>query len=485
MSNEQRLFRTGRSRWPLLIPCVFAAAILQVTLTQCETAGDRKPNVLFISIDDLRPELESYGVERMHTPNLDSFASSALRFTRAYCQQALCNPSRASYLTGARPETTRIQGQKEVFRDTLPDIVTLPQHFKANGYKSLSMGKVFHGNRLDPLSWSEEEYLPDRKLIYARADNRAMNKPRKKARATESEDVADNVYRDGLVADRAIETLEGLKEEPFFLALGFFKPHLPFAAPKRYWDMYPLESVELPEDMSAPLGAVMFALHDSHEVRQFMDAPDSGPFSEEFMLRLLRGYLACTSYVDAQVGRVLDALPGLGLSENTIVVVFGDHGYYLGDHGMWGKGGAFEAAARVPLMIRVPGQTRAASTSAALVELVDLYPSLCELAGLPLPAHLEGLSMVPLLSEPGRPWKKAAFTLHPAGPIEGTSIRTERWRFTRWRTVGARSQELSHELYDHSSDPLEMVNLAPRPEYDQQVAGLRAILDGGWRAARP
>ncbi|MFT5051327.1 MAG: iduronate 2-sulfatase, partial [Chlamydiales bacterium] len=456
MRAGKRMLQTGRSHVPLLIAAVLAAVLVQCTLQPDVETASAKPNVLFISIDDLRPELECYGAERMHTPNLDSFAASSLRFTRAYCQQALCNPSRSSYLTGARPETTRIQGQKEVFRDTMPDVVTLPQHFKANGYTCLSMGKVFHGNRLDARSWSEEEYLPDRKLIYAGEENRTLNRPRKKARVTESEDVADNVYRDGLVADRAIEALERLKDEPFFLALGFFKPHLPFAAPKRYWDMYPPGSIELPKDMSAPLGAVIFGMHDSHEIRQYMDAPDSGAFSDEFMLRLLHGYLACTSYVDAQVGRVLDALPGLGLSDNTIVVIFGDHGFYLGDHGMWGKSGTFETAARVPLMIRAPGKSKGGSTSAALVELVDLYPSLCELAGLPLPTHLEGLSFAPLLSDPAQSWKKAAFTYHPSGPVEGASLCNDRWRFTSWRTLGPGGKEVSRELYDHESDPLEM-----------------------------
>ena len=448
-------------------------------------AGSERPNVLFISIDDLRPELGCYGASQAQTPAMDSVARGGMRFDNAYCQYALCSPSRVSLLTGARPATTRIFGQKELFRDTLPDIVTLPQYFKANGYRTVSMGKVFHGKRLDPASWSEPEYLPDRKLIYANPENQAINTPRTKGPVTEAEDVPDEGYRDGSIAARALETLERVKDEPFFMALGFFKPHLPFAAPKRYWDQYPLESIELPENMDAPLGAVKFGLHNSAEVRSYLDAPDEAPFSDAFMKRLLRGYLASTTYVDTQIGKVLAKLDELGLADNTIVVLYGDHGFYLGDHGMWGKTGTFESVARVPLVVRYPGHIEAGSATSRLVELVDLYPTLCELAGLEAPEHLEGTSFVPLIADPERAWKKAAFTYHTIGPVEGRSIRTERYRFTSWRTVGRKAREIGYGLYDHRADPGEHVNLFGKPEHTATADALRERLDAGWRAAVP
>lgn len=489
----------------LALFAALAGPVVATATPPGESESAERPNVLFISIDDLRPEIGSYGVGRASSPHLDAFAETALVFTRAYCQQTLCNPSRTSYLTGARPATTGIWEQKGFFRDTVPNIVTLPQHFKAHGFTTSSIGKVFHGNRLDAKSWSEPEFLPDRTRIYALEENRAKNRPRTKATATESADVPDNGYRDGLAADHAIKTLARLgraEDSPFFLALGFFKPHLPFAAPKRYWDLFPEDEIELPKDAKAPLGAVLYSIHESHEVRQYSDAPRTGPFSEDFSRRLLRGYLASTAYVDAQVGRVLSALDELGLADNTIVVIFGDHGFYLGDYGMWGKSGTFERAARVPLMVRVPeafrpgeaqgdeapgdpGASERPGSTGALVELVDLYPTLCDLAGLPQPGHLEGTSFAPLLEDPTLPWKKAAFTYQPMGRIEARSIRTKRWRYTSWRTTGKSPKTIARELYDHTTDPGETANLAAKPEQAQRAARLESILSAGWRAAGP
>ncbi|TDJ68875.1 MAG: iduronate sulfatase [Planctomycetota bacterium] len=475
----------------LLLACgVLAAACgggedaLEATPPEITPGPRARLNVLFIAVDDLRSELGCFGAERALTPNIDALARAGVRFERAYCQQALCNPSRASLLTGCRPMTTRVAGLDEHFRRALPDVVTLPQYFKQNGYRAISLGKIFHGNLLDPESWSEPEYLADRKSIYALPENIALNRPRKKGPPVESADVTDDAYRDGQVAQRAVEMLRGMNGEPFFLAVGFHKPHLPFAAPKRYWDLYAPDTIALAPNPDPPAGAPPFAIHPWIELRRYLGVPSEGPLDERTARELIHGYLACVSYVDAQVGKVLAELERLELARDTIVVLWSDHGWYLGEHGMWAKMGNFEEALRAPVILRAPG-ARAGAASRGLVELVDLYPTLCELTGLTPPPHLEGTSFAPLLAEPDRPWKRAVFSQHPASlDIMGYSVRTDRWRFTSWRRASD-GAELARELYDHDADPFENVNLAEREDYAATVAGLGSQLDGGWRAAVP
>lgn len=447
-------------------------------------ASHARKNVLFIVVDDLRPELACYGAQRALSPHIDALASRGVRFERAYCQQALCNPSRASALTGCRPDTTHVIGLDQPFREALPDVVTLPQHFKQNGYRAISIGKIFHGKLLDPQSWSEPEYSPGRNAVYATPRANSPGGSNRKGPSIESAEVPDNAYRDGQVADRAVEVLRNVGSEPFFLAVGFHKPHLPFAAPKRYWDLYGRERIELAPNPSPPENAPSFATHNWFELRQHRGIPPEGPLSQSMARELIHGYLACVSYIDAQVGRVIDELERLELSDQTLVVLWGDHGFHLGEHGLWAKKGLFEDALRVPLIIRAPG-ARAGTTCHGIVELVDLYPTLCELAGLSLPAHLEGTSFAPLLSEPDRPWKPAAFSHSPAAPgIRGYSMRTERWRFTSWRRVSDQSV-LEQELYDHDADPHENVNLANEAHTAATLSALSSQLDEGWQAAVP
>jgi arylsulfatase A-like enzyme len=313
--------------------------------------------------------------------------------------------------------------------------------------------------------------------------------------AWEAPDVADNVLCDGKTADRAIRRLGKFKEQrtPFFLAVGFLKPHLPFVAPKRYHDLYPLESIELPSNRFPPKDCPRLALTNSPELRGYSDVPDTGPIPEDLMRRLIRAYRACASYTDAQVGRLLDELDRLGLRENTVVVLWGDHGWHLGEHDIWGKMTTFEIATRVPMIISAPGQKQAAAKTDALSEFVDIYPTLCELCELSLPERLEGTSLVPVMNEPGRPWKTAAFSQYPRPggiPLEdrirqmGYSMRTDRYRYTEWRNRKT-GKVLARELYDYETDPQGNVNIANDPANKELVERLGRQLSEGWRGARP
>ena len=476
-----------------------------------------RPNVLLICIDDLRPDLGCYRPQgapsTVVTPNLDSLAAEGVRFTSAWCQQALCNPSRASFLTGCRPLTTGVTDLKTHFRSALPDVKTLPEWFKDNGYHTRAIGKLEHGNLLDERSWSVPNERPERSLIYALEENKALNRPRQKGPPTENADVPDNAYRDGVVTELALAALAQAGREadggqgartprPFFLALGYHKPHLPFAAPRRYWDLHPPESITLAPNPTAPLGAPPVALHDGAELRRYQGVPAAGPLPDEMARELVRGYRACVSFVDAQIGRVLAALEDAALADNTLVVVFGDHGYYLGEHGLWAKMGLFDDAMAVPLILRLPAGPQG-ETRDALVELVDLYPTLAELCGLPLPDHLEGLSFAPLLTPQLAPqdappvpsaaaWKRASFGVHAHGEVLGRTLRTPRYRLNRWSLgqegAGPGGQLAApdiYELYDHSVDPGENRNLALEGQPAELRRKLLELDTGGWRQALP
>ncbi len=468
-------------------------------------SAQEKPrlNVLFVAVDDLRPELGCYGSALVKSPNIDRLAARGLVFNRAYCQQAVCSPSRSSLLTGRRPDATKVWDLNTHFRKALPHVVTLPQHFKANGYHAQGLSKIYHGGFDDPPSWSvphqnpkRPSYGPETQALVRKLTEEAkakgldlakrQNQPR--GPAWEAPDVADNALADGATADLAIEALRALKDRPFFLAVGFLRPHLPFVAPKKYWDLYQESDFRLPRNATPPKDAPPFAPSGWGELRAYQGMPKSGPVTDEQARKLIHGYHASVSYMDAQLGRVLGEIEALGLRERTVVILWGDHGWYLGEHGAWCKHTNYEYATRAPLVISVPGQKSAGRKSDALVEFVDLYPSLAEICGLPAPQGVEGTSFAPLLDDPARPWKKAAFSQYPRG-VPGTgrcmgySVRTDRWRLVEWAVPGKKFLEV--ELYDHEKDPNEDVNVAMLPGNAAVVRELTDLLHAGWKGARP
>lgn len=520
-------------------------------LASTSQAAD-KPNVLFIAIDDLRPELGCYGSEIAVSPNLDALANDGLLFERAYCQQAICRPSRASLMTGARPDTTGLYHNYVSLRELQPNILTLPQHFISHGYETFYCGKIFHqGDTDEEHSWSRNPVkwikgvkrpvgpyaLPENNQL--KADNlklmlakygEAARRGLASGPAYENADVPDHAYSDGYETLRAIATMKEIVakgDKPFFLALGFKKPHLNWTAPKRYWDLYDPSQIPMTTQSEAPAGGAAMGLHASFELRTRAGIPKIGPIEPDLARTLKHAYLACVSYVDAQIGLMVDALEQAGIRDNTIIIVWGDHGWHLGDMGVWGKATNYEIATRVPLIIWAPDmQTRGESTD-ALVELVDMYPTLCELAGLPIPSHVEGHSFVPLLDTPNQPWKKAAFSQYPnpalrewaANPLSqgmretwfgpliteveqriieqqgdkwnrelfeehlmGYTMRTDRYRLVIWHDIRNRDSEpVFVELFDHQTDPQETTNIAG--DHPELVATLRKQLDAGWKEA--
>lgn len=454
-----------------------------------------KRNVLFIAVDDLRPSLGCYGDTLVKSPNIDRLAQQSRRFTRAYCHQAVCGPSRNSILTGRLPDNTRVWHNRNLFRDTLPDLVTLPEYFKNHGYHAQSLGKVFSGRdrveELDPRSWSVPPLLKAPGWTnYALEENQGRGG--KKA-ATEMADLPDEGYSDGKLAALAERTLEDLsrRKQPFFLAVGFSKPHLPFCAPKKYWDLYDSANFDLPRNTERTLGAPDIAYHEHRELGGYKGVPENEQVGPEQACHLRHGYYACVSYVDAQVGKLLDALDRLGLKENTIVVFWGDHGYSLGEADRWCKGTNFEGDTRVPLMFRVPGMAEPGIATDALIEYVDIYPTVVELAGLAPAPDLDGKSMVSVLNDPrhkGRPFVLSQFArpFKPTSPeVMGYSIRTHVHRYTRWVQWPSR-ETLHEELYDYGSDRsavqqgaflVERENVVSRPEYRELREQLRNMLD--------
>jgi len=460
-------------------------------------------NVLFVVVDDLRPQMNCYGQEWILSPNMDRLAQDGLLFERAYCQQAVCAPSRASVLTGCRPDTTTIYDLRTPVRTVMPDIVTLPQQFKQHGYETVSIGKVYHHAEDDLQGWSVPPfrstgdwkgrgYLTDEAMeVIAQTDaeQAAMGSTRRGlGPAFEAADVADDGYHDGKDALAAIGELDRLAEldRPFFLALGFHKPHLPFNAPKRYWDMYDPETIPLAPNPFAPDGVTPFSLVDFGELRGYFGIPKEGRIPDDLARKLVHGYAACVTYMDAQLGKVLAKLEELGLRENTIVILWGDHGWKLGEHDSWCKHTNFEIDARSPMIISIPETRGSALRTQALVEFVDMYPSLCELCGLPIPAHCEGTSFAPLIKHPDRAWKTAAFGQYPRKnySVMGYTMRTDRFRYTEWWDRETK-EVLAFELCDHQEDPQENVNCAVDPAYAEQVQELSAQLRRGWRGALP
>jgi arylsulfatase A-like enzyme len=458
-------------------------------------AAEGRMNVLFIAVDDLRPDLGCYGNGLVHSPNIDGLAASGTLFERAYCQQAISMASRASLLSGYRPDVGEIYRQQALYKH-VPDALSLNRHFLANGYETMSIGKIYHFASDDRIGWSQgahdpkgdwvgRGYLTDEGKAIARAYDEKYPRAQRQGLgpAFEAAEAPDNAYMDGLIADLAVESLERLKDKSFFLATGFRKPHLPFNAPKKYWDLYDPADLELAENPFAPKGAPREALDNWGELRGYHGMPMKGDMPDDLARQLIHGYYACVSYVDAQIGRVLDALDRLGLRENTVVVLWGDHGWKLGEHGMWCKHTNFELDTHAPLMFRAPGIPGGRRT-AALTEFVDIYPTLCDLCDIDKPAHLQGTSAVPLLHDPDRPWKRAAFSQYPRGRIMGYSMRTDTHRYTEWKEI--RTGEVTgRELYDHRTDPAENVNVVEATEQADLVGELAAMLKAGYEAARP
>ena len=516
--------------------------IFLIVLTSCkskqETKGvlqeEKRPNILFIAIDDLRPELGCYGSDIAISPNIDALAATGLLFNNAYCQEAICSPSRASLMTGARPESIQVIENFTYFREQNPDIITLPQHFWANGYETVYTGKIYHNKEFGDaeLSWSRKSVamvnpkvafgfkLPENQKLQkenaaamvAKYGENALRNGLGKGPAYEFADFPDNEYEDGHNTDLAIATMKDMLEKnpnkPFFLGLGMKKPHLDWVAPKKYWDLYDEDKIQLAEHVEAPKNGATMGLHASFELRARADIPKKGDIDKELALNLKHAYLACVSYVDAQIGRMLSALDDAGVRDNTIIILWSDHGWHLGDMGIWGKATNYEIATRVPLIISTPNMPAAirGKKTDALVELVDMYPTLCDLAGVSLPAHLEGQSFAPLLSDPGRDWKKAVFSQFPtpalrewaANPLSkgmretsfgplieeveedikaqqgdnwnrelfenrlmGYAMRTNNYRFVVWKDyTKPKADPIFFELYDHQKDPSETINIA-------------------------
>jgi choline-sulfatase len=447
------------------------------------TAAETKPlNVLFIAVDDLRPEVNASGSKVIKTPNMDRIAARGTTFDRAYCQQAVCSPSRSSLMTGRRPDATRVWDLETHFRTALPDAVTVAQYFKNHGYHSQGMGKIFHGGFDDAPSWTVPWQTP-KAPQYANPENQRLQagnidkKGRGRGPAYESGDVPDDTYTDGKTARLAAKTLGELKQQgkPFFLAVGMAKPHLPFVAPKKYWDLYDPKEIYVPAYQKLPAGAPGFVGHTNGELKSYAGIPDADPVPADLARTLRHGYYAAISYMDAQVGIVLDALEKEGLADSTVIVLWGDHGWQLGEHGLWHKHTNFEVSARAPLLISMPGQKAAGRKSASLAEFIDIYPTLADACGLPKPKDVEGVSLKPVLDDASAQVRPVAISQYPrsdAGKsLMGYSIRDERWRLTLWRDRKDNSIHAT-ELYDEANDPHETVNVATQAEHAEVIARL-------------
>ncbi len=462
-------------------------------------AETARPNVLLICVDDLKPVLGCYGDRLARTPNMDRLAARGVRFDLAFCNQAVCAPSRNSLLTGSRPTTSGIYSLSQNFRLASPDAVTMTQHFMKHGWRAESVGKVLHtghGNHDDKASWSIPpllekvvEYLDPANSAGGRLTredafftNQRLGEIRALPRgaAWEISDVPDNAYADGRIADEGIRRLQAARERrdaPLFLALGFVKPHLPLTAPKKYWDMHDPKAFPLAAWQNDPQGAPPYATKKGGEILNYDPLSLENLRDEKIQRTLIHAYYACVSFTDAQIGRVLDELDRLKLADNTLIILWGDHGWHLGDHGYWTKHTNYEQANRIPLIIVAPGVAKPGSSTRQLAETVDIFPTLAELAGLPAPAgpqRIDGLSLVPVLRDPQKTIRDHATHCYPRGARMGRAIRTDRHRLIEWKVPGASPDTADFELYDYETDPGETKNLAA--ENPAVVGELRRIL---------
>ncbi len=513
-----------------------AAGVVTNVLGGCrsmrsESSQDKRPNVLFVIFDDLRPELGCYGNTEIKTPHLDALAGQGMCFTQSYCQAAVCAPSRASAMTGLRPDSTRVWHLGDKFRETIPDVVTIPQHFHKYGYYTVSMGKIFHNYMPDPVSFDEADLRPpeyntpelidrdaetfyyDEELKKEQAEVRARRikeRPDRYAggwaygRSTECSDAPDNAFYDGAQTDLAIETLKRLKtkDQPFFLAVGYFRPHLPFVAPKKYWDLYDRDTLSMARNPYLPENAPFMAMNSAYELTncydlEYVKHPAVFRLPEQTARRLKHGYYASVSYVDACFGKLMAGLKDLGLDDNTIVVAWGDHGWKLGEHGSWCKQTNYNIDTRIPLIVRSPQMKAPGKPCHRLTELVDVYPTLCDLAGLDIPEDLEGLSLKPLMDDPNLPWKSAVFSQFHRRPkvspdrkrYMGYSMVTPDYHYVEWYTwdneTNKAGNHVATELYNLHIDSDENVNIANRPENALTIKQLTQQLKAGWQAAKP
>jgi len=452
---------------------VAATGAAQPALAQQRPRG---PNVLIIMADDLNNDMGTYGHPMVKTPNLDRLAARAVRFDRAYTQFPLCSPSRVSLLTGLRPDTTRVHDLQTDFRTILPDVQTLPQMFKRNGYFTARVGKIYHyGNPGqigtsgldDPASW--DMFVNPRgidKDEESRLTNLTPARQLGSALAYYASPAPDEAHTDGKVASETIALLERHKDRPFFIGAGFYRPHCPFIAPRKYFDLYPLDRIPAPAAVPAS---------PTQPPAAWFTNPPHWDVGEQGQRETIRAYYASITFLDANVGRVLDALDRLGLADNTIVVFLSDHGYHLGERGQWMKQTLFERSARAPLLVAGPGVSARGRATSRIVEFLDIYPTLADLAGLSAPAGLQGRSLKPLLSNPEASWDHPALTQVRRGAgsatFMGYSVRTERWRYTEWDS-GARGVE----LYDEVNDPNELRHLATDARHRKVVDDMQRLL---------
>ena len=431
-----------------------------------------KPNILFIAVDDLRPELGCYGKDLIQSPHIDRLAAEGTRFDRSYCNIPVCGASRASLLTGLRPARNRFLTYLSRADEEAPGIITLPGFFHQHGYHTISNGKIFHHDDDDSLSWDEIWHPASNSPSwrdYTLTDNILRDTSDKfRGPPFERAQVPDTTYKDGKIAQKTIRDLRKLKagKKPFFLAAGFYKPHLPFNAPEKYWAQYD-GKVKLPENNYPPANAPKESLHNFGELRAYAGIPPEGPVTDDFALKLIHGYYACVSFTDAQIGKILEELERLELDRSTLVILWGDHGWNLREHGLWCKHCNYETSLHTPLVIRVPGVKQVEATS-EIVEYVDIYPTLCELAGLELPAHLQGKSFRELLFNPEAKSDGVAVCQWFAGV---TTIR-DNWFYTEW--INDRDSSYARMLYDHHTDPEENYNISEDPVHAQILEDLSA-----------
>ena len=461
-----------------------------------------KPNVLLLLVDDLKPAMGCYGDKQAITPNMDALAKRGVRFDLAYCNQAVCAPSRFTLMLGSHSTSTGLYGLGSHLRRVMPDAVTMPQYFAKHGYRTESLGKIFHighGNLGDPEAFSvphfhdkvieylEPESTDGGKLTREEAlfTNQKLGQIRSLPRgaAYEAPVAKDEDYADGRVANETIKRLKAAKnrlakdDTPFFIAVGFVRPHLPFSAPKKYWDMHDPAKLPLAVNKSFPKDAPRVALKRGGEIAAFKPVPQGGQIEDDLARKLIHGYYASTTYVDAQIGKVTNALAELGLAGNTIVVLWGDHGWHLGDLSIWTKHTNFEQANRIPIVMVAPGVAMTGAASKQLAETVDIFPTVAELAGLPKPTgpqSIDGVSLVPVLRNPKDRVRDHAYHAYPRGRKLGRAIRTSRYRFVEWKNHQDENAPVDYEFYDYKSDPWETKNhYTTKPKVAER---LKAIL---------
>lgn len=506
-----------------------AAGIASIFPGCTPSSPEKHPNVLFVTVDDLRPELGCYGNKEIKTPHFDQFAKESVVFSRAHCQAAACAPSRASAMLGKRPDSTRVWSLGEKFREIDPDVVTMPQHFHKFGYHTVSMGKIFHNHMPDPVSFDEPDLRPaeystpemidrdpesfyydeelKKELAQVRAE-RIKKNPNAYAggwaygRSYECSEAPDNAFYDGAQTDLALEKLRELKAKnsPFYFALGYYRPHLPFVAPKKYWDLYDRDKLSLADNPYLPKNSPIMAMNSTYELTacydlEFVKHPSVYQLPEEIARLLKHGYYASVSYVDACFGRLMNELKESGLDKDTIVVVWGDHGWKLGEHGSWCKQTNYNIDTRVPLFIRDTNIQTQGKNCSQLTELVDLFPTLCDLAGIDKPDYMEGVSLKPLLKDPDLELKNAVFSQYVRRPKNspdqkrymGYSMVTKRYHYVEWyhwdNEKKAAGKMAAVELYDNQNDPKENINIAGFPENAELIQNLSKKLKAGWRSA--